>query len=107
MGFSALLKQTAVVQRHTLTQNSLGEKVKSWAVVYASMPVRVQPKSYSEKQNLGADYVLAPYTIFAENEYAILDNDRIVVGSVNYEVIKAQKDSSEHHWELKCKTFDN
>lgn len=107
MSFTSLLNRVGTQSRYTETQNSFGEAEKSWAVINAALRCRVQKTNINQrnvdlvKGGIG-DYVLAEYTIYALPDEDIIDLDRITVDGVNYKVLKAQKDSSQHHYELKC-----
>ena len=108
MSFSKLLNREGLQERYTETQNSFGEEEKSWGVIKDPFKCRVQKNSINQKNidlvkgGMG-EYVIADFTIYAFKEEDVIDNDRITVDNVKYEVIKAEKDSSLHHWELKCK----
>jgi hypothetical protein len=111
MSFLKLLNREGVQERYTSTQNSFGEEDKTWNVINALLKCRVQKRTMNEKNSLlekggVGEYVVADYTIYALEDEDIIDRDRITVDSKQYEVIKAVKDSSQHHWELKCKIVD-
>lgn len=107
MSFTSLLNRQGVQERYTETQNSFGEAEKSWSVIKAIFKCRVQKATINQrhvelvKGGMGT-YVLAEYTIYALPEESVLDDDVIVVDGVRYKVLKADMDSSMHHWELKC-----
>lgn len=109
MSFTSLLNRQGVQERYTETQNSFGENQKTFAVVNAAFRCRVQKGITGANQKnvdlvkggLG-NFVVADYTIYALPEGVVLDEDVIVVDAVRYRVLKADKDSSQHHWELKC-----
>ena len=107
MSFTSLLNRQGVQERYTETQNSFGEEEKTWNVLQPVFKCRVQKTNVNQrnvtlvKGGLGS-YVLADYTLYALPEEDVIDNDQVTVDGVKYKVIKAQKDSSQHHWELKC-----
>jgi hypothetical protein len=107
MSFTSLLNRQGSQSRYTETQNSFGEEEKTWQVIQADFKCRVQKTDINQrnidlvKGGIGS-YVLADYTIYALPEEDVIDNDEITVDGVKYKVLKAQKDSSQHHWELKC-----
>jgi hypothetical protein len=107
MSFTSLLNRQASQERYTETQNSFGENQKTFQVIKAALRCRVQKININQrnidlvKGGLG-NFVIADYTIYCLPEESILDEDVIVVDAVRYRVLKADKDSSQHHWELKC-----
>jgi len=109
MSFTSLLNRQGSQERYTETQNSFGENQKVWQVVKVALRCRVQKgiRGVNQKNvdlvkgGLG-NFVVADYTIYCLPEESILDDDVIVVDTVRYRVLKADKDSSQHHWELKC-----
>ena len=109
MSFTGLLRQKATVQAMTQTQNAFGEKVESFATKASDEPVRVQPNKATEKDSATGEYIVAPFTIYAgiNAAFTFEDSDRLVEDGVTYEVIRAKKDSSEHHWELQAKIVTN
>jgi len=107
MSFESLLNTTVNVESRTESQNAMGEVTNAWAVLHTAMPCRIQANKVNEKNNAGGEYFVAPFTIYAPVSYAIADDDRVVNGSIIYEVIRALKDSSNHHWQLQCKIIDN
>jgi len=107
MSFESLLNKTVNVESRVESQNAMGEVSNAWSVLHANMPCRIQPNKVSERNNTSGEYFVAPFTIYALTSYAIADDDRIVDVSTVYEVIRASKDSSDHHWQLQCKVIDN
>ena len=108
MSFEALLNKTVNVESRTQGQDAFGEITNTWSTKHASMPCRIQPnRNVDERVNRGGEYMVVPFIIYAAVDYDIADDDRIVDGTTVYEVVRALKDSSEHHWELKCKIVDN
>lgn len=109
MSFESLLNRQGIQERYTETQNSFGETEKVWSVIEADFKCRVQFNNPNiTKKNIDlikgglGDFIPSDYTIYSLVSYNVIDNDRITIDGIKYKVLKAQKDSSLHHWELKC-----
>lgn len=107
MSFEGLLNQIGNIEQLIQTQNAYGEKVKSYGVKSTGVNMRIQFNGANEPTWEGGVLIKAPYTIYMSPSYDVVDSDRIISGAITYEIIKAEKDSSQHHWQLQCKVISN
>ena len=100
MSFEKLLKDTCIIEERTRVQSGLGEVTFTWATKAASVLTR-RDKNTKERI-IDGDYqvTLEDFIFFFLGSVEITKEDRIVFNSENYQVLVAEKDSSNHHWEV-------
>ena len=106
MSYTALLINTCTIRRFTAgAQDDYGNPVETWADLSTescrwSTPVNKEVKA-------GAEVVLADLQLFLAADTDITEQDRVVIGTVTYEVLSAadrQNGTANHHVECLLRT---
>ena len=88
MSFTALLKDTATVTRHTANTGNIGNPVRKTSTRYSAVPARIEPLSEQERVMAGREGAVATHRIFLEGDKtAINHNDTITISGADYDVV--------------------
>ena len=107
MSWADLLIDSCVVQRYAAGAiDAYGVPAKAWALHIGATPCRIVPDKGTEVV-VGAQVVIAEYTLFIGGDADIIEQDRVTIDGVLYEVLLVQGRSDSigrHHQECLLRT---
>ena len=103
MAIEDLFISTAVVERPTAVQDSMGSWTETWANVYNALPCRVQPVSGVEELMDDKQTVIITHKVFCKAASGIMGKDRLVVSGLTLRAHSVRNiDLMGHHDEIAC-----
>lgn len=103
MTFESLLKDYCDIKVPIETQNSFGEIENTYSANYVNIACRVVPNSQPPTLNNIAIYQEYDYVFYFKPEQIVSSGYQLLFESNNYDVVKADLDSSKHHLKVLTK----
>jgi len=102
MSFNSLLNEICTIQKNTPTTNSYNEKINGWSTKYANLSCRLRKNRRQDGNRDLSDFDIGDYILYIKKEsnIEILTSDQVLIGSQAYKIVRADTESSKHHFEL-------
>lgn len=107
MAFIELLKQTADIQKATITRSSTGEELETWATQFDDVPVQSRFLTLEADVPIGLQEAVTHMVLMEVNKALLSGRWRFVIDGVAYRVVAVKNPANrDHHYEVLARKLE-